>query len=311
MKILAISGGNKNGNNDAMAREALMGAKEKGAEIEFIRLLDLNIKPCTGCVACVNGMMQGKTGECIIKDDLQWLDEKIFSADGIIFVMPVFEKGSPGVMRMVQDRLFGPANDPGCCTVADMIAKKTGGPGPDPRKFDKKLMSFISIGGSQWTTRISADMNMLAMSRSWTVVDDEVFSWGKSIVMDDARVAKCRSIGENIVDAAIAGAENAEFLGDPGVCPVCHSRNFHVTDDPKETICVVCGVTGELTIKDGKMAFDVPGDQYEHAHNSMPGKMKHMDDMYRIETELNNHKATPEYKARMDKYREFIQATKP
>ena len=30
MKILGISGGTKNGNNDAMCKEALMGAKEAG-----------------------------------------------------------------------------------------------------------------------------------------------------------------------------------------------------------------------------------------------------------------------------------------
>ncbi len=38
MKILAISCGTINGNNDAMVKEALMGAQEQGAEIEFINL---------------------------------------------------------------------------------------------------------------------------------------------------------------------------------------------------------------------------------------------------------------------------------
>ena len=44
MKILGISAGTKNGNNDAMCKEALMGAKEMGAEVEFIRLHDLDLK---------------------------------------------------------------------------------------------------------------------------------------------------------------------------------------------------------------------------------------------------------------------------
>ena len=34
MKILGISGGMRNGSNDGMCIEALMGAKEMGAEVE-------------------------------------------------------------------------------------------------------------------------------------------------------------------------------------------------------------------------------------------------------------------------------------
>ena len=43
MKILGISGGMRNGSNDGMCIEALMGAKEMGAEVEFIQLQNLHI----------------------------------------------------------------------------------------------------------------------------------------------------------------------------------------------------------------------------------------------------------------------------
>ena len=311
MKILAISGGAINGNNDAMAREALMGAREQNAEIEFIRLHELDLKPCTGCVVCVNGMMGGGTGNCIIKDDMAWLGEKLISADGLIFVMPIFEKGAPAAMRLVQDRLFGPTYDAGTCTIALDIAKKTGGPGPDPRKLIPKVISFITIGGSDWMTRAAADMNLLAMSRCWKVIDNAVFPWSKSIVMNDDSVAKCHEIGVNIAKAAALGADKAEYLGDPGVCPECHSRNFHVKDDPKQTICVVCGLIGELKLEGGKMTFEIPAESYVHSHYRMSGKFEHMDDIYRIETELNEYKKTDEYKRRMENYRDFIKSTKP
>lgn len=84
-----------------MGKEALMGAKEAGAEIEFIRHFDLNLKPCTSCIAYVNRLMNGANGDCVLKDDMKWLDEKLLEADGVIWVMPVFEKGVPAIMRIV------------------------------------------------------------------------------------------------------------------------------------------------------------------------------------------------------------------
>ena len=77
MKILGISLGTKNGNNDTMCRVALEAAKEMGAEIEFIHLLDWNIDYCSGCVACSRGLVMGKGMICTRKDDYAALYNKI------------------------------------------------------------------------------------------------------------------------------------------------------------------------------------------------------------------------------------------
>ena len=309
MKVIAISGGTKDGSNDAMAREALMGAREAGADIEFIRLLDLDLKPCTGCIACVNSLMSGGSGDCVIKDAFRWLDNKILDADGLIFVMPIFEKAAPGIMNVLQDRLCGPSHDIGTNFVAGQIAEKRGKPGPDPRKLKKKVVSFISIGGSDWNTRVSCDMNIAAMTASWKVIDDIVFPWAKSIVLDDDAVAKCHTVGVHIAEAA-KDIDAAEYKGDKGVCSHCHSRNFFLGPDG-HAVCEVCGMAGTLTQAGEVFIFSVEPGQYEFAHTLMPGKLKHMDDIYRNETKLKEDKKTPEFKARQAKYRSFIQASKP
>ena len=85
MKILGISGGMRNGSNDGMCIEALMGAKEMGAEVEFIQLQNLHIEHCTGCTACVQSVLGGRGGKCVLKDDFDWLLDKMLDADGIVF----------------------------------------------------------------------------------------------------------------------------------------------------------------------------------------------------------------------------------
>lgn len=309
MKVIAISGGTKNGSNDSMAKEALMGAQEAGAEVEFIRLLDLDLKPCTGCVACVGSLMQGGNGDCVIRDDYAWLENKILDADAVVWVMPVFEKAAPAIMNIVQDRLCGPAHDTGINIVAGKIAEHTGKSGPDPRKMKPLAVSFIGVGGSDWNTRFSCDMNLAAMSPMWRVIDDVVFEWAKSIIVQDEKVAVCHQIGQNIVEA-VKDIEHAQYHGDPGVCSCCHSRNFYIHKDGTAE-CEVCGIKGKLVFGEDGPHFEFPQEQLEHAHTLIPGKMKHMDDIRQNEGQLAEDRKTPEFKERVQKYKDFIQASKP
>ena len=59
MKMIGLSLGTKMGNNEVLVKEALMGAQEMGAEVEFIRVLDYDIRACRGCVACASSLFYG------------------------------------------------------------------------------------------------------------------------------------------------------------------------------------------------------------------------------------------------------------
>lgn len=60
MKILGVSLGTKNGNNDTMCRVALEAAKEMGAEIEFIHLMDMWALPS------MHSFVTGTIPSCLI-----------------------------------------------------------------------------------------------------------------------------------------------------------------------------------------------------------------------------------------------------
>jgi multimeric flavodoxin WrbA len=319
MKVLGLSCGTLNGSNDAMCKEALMAAQQAGAEVEFINLHQLDIKHCTGCKACVMGLFSGRGNACVIKDDFQWLVDKMYDADGIIWAVPIFEKCAPGIFHTVMDR-FGPRLDRGNCMIAQKISENGGKP-IDPKYLKEKVVSFMGIGGSDWATRIQCDFNTMALTPKWTVIDNECFQWSLDIIMNDEAISRAHQIGTNLAQAAekiadgsfvpAPGIHNEDYKGAPGVCPYCHSNNFFLKEDGT-AICCLCGTEGVMKNVDGKYVFEFDADTWlPHAHDSISGKFIHGDDIQRNEGKARAAMSTDEAKARKAKYKDFIQSSKP
>lgn len=101
MKVLGITcSPRKAGNTEILVQEALAGAKETGAEVELLRISDMNIAPCDGCETC------HQTGECRIKDDMQKIYKKILTADGIILGSPVYFWSVSSQAKALMDRTY-------------------------------------------------------------------------------------------------------------------------------------------------------------------------------------------------------------
>lgn len=62
---------------------------------------------------------------------------------------------------------------------------------------------------------------------------------------------------------------------------------------------------------DGKVTFSFPPGTEALAHNTVSGKFKHADDIRENEGKLMEVKKTPEYKARMQAYKDFISSSIP
>ncbi|MBR6350185.1 MAG: flavodoxin family protein, partial [Lachnospiraceae bacterium] len=190
MKILGVSFGSRNGNNDTICRVALEEAQKLGAEVEFIHLLDWNIEHCTGCCACSVGLVTGKGNICTRKDDFaEFWNNHVLAADGILFVDPIFESGCSGLFKTVMDRV-GPGHDMAMNIVGDQISKEAGGKGVDPRFLQQKVTSYIAIGGSDWGTRAEADHAMVSLSPGWRVIDNARFQWCKDILMQEDKLER-------------------------------------------------------------------------------------------------------------------------
>ena len=197
-KIVGVSFGTKNGNNDCICKEVLKACQEEGCEIEFIRAMDLDIKHCTGCITCVKMLMSGTKNMCVHKDDFDWLAFEMFNADGVIMVDPIFETGASGLFHTIMDR-FGPRMDTGNNFIGTQIAQgrlAQGGDAakgvevPNPAIMSPKVVSYIGIGGSDWGTHVQSEHQLQAMTPSWKVIDNEWVAWSKTALMDDSLIER-------------------------------------------------------------------------------------------------------------------------
>lgn len=310
-KIVGVSFGTKNGNNDTICKVALLAAQEAGCEIEFIRAMDLNIKHCTGCIACVKALMSGRGNMCMHKDDFDWLAFKMFNADGVIMCDPIFETGASGLFHTIMDR-FGPRMDTGNNYICTEIANKMGKPEnvPNPAIMSPKVVSYIGIGGSDWGTHVESEHQIQSMTPAWKVIDNEWVPWAKTALMQDELIERAREIGTNIAEAA-KDIEHAEFKGKKGVCPHCNCNDFYLVPGENRAICCVCGLEGTVDVVDGVVTVSYKDEDLHKAHDTISGKKIHGEDIGRNEGILAEMKKTPEYKERVAFYRDAIQPVMP
>ena len=101
MKIIGFIGSpRKEGNTAWTVNKILEGAKERGAETQVWNYADLDIKPCKGCLGCVQG------DRCVIDDDMQELYSALFQADALVLGSPVYMGQMSAQAKMFTDRLF-------------------------------------------------------------------------------------------------------------------------------------------------------------------------------------------------------------
>ena len=84
-KVLAIYGSpRREGNTSLLLKQAVLGAREAGADVEEVVLRDLKMSPCLEIYGCK------KNGRCAIKDDFQALYDKLVDCDALMLASPIF-----------------------------------------------------------------------------------------------------------------------------------------------------------------------------------------------------------------------------
>jgi multimeric flavodoxin WrbA len=101
-KVLVLSASpRKGGNSEMLCDQFMLGAKEAGNQAEKIFLRDKKINYCVACDGCKrNG------GNCVQKDDMAEVLDKMIEADVIVMATPVYFYTMDAQMKTLIDRTY-------------------------------------------------------------------------------------------------------------------------------------------------------------------------------------------------------------
>jgi multimeric flavodoxin WrbA len=97
MAIVAVCGSLRDESNTNKLVKKV--AEASGFDYELINLSGMEIKPCTGCGACIMN-----EGTCIINDDMNPLCDKLMKADALIIGSPTYYMDVSGAIKCFIDR---------------------------------------------------------------------------------------------------------------------------------------------------------------------------------------------------------------
>ncbi|MGI6326413.1 MAG: flavodoxin family protein [Saccharofermentanales bacterium] len=283
MRILGLSFGRKMKNCEIMVKSALMEAEKAGADVAFIRMIDMDIKTCTGCGGCGRSLDSGGNGRCIIKDDLPYVDEEFLKADAIIVAAPVYALGPSGQLKQMADRM-GPSHDLAFLTKANeqrIADGKTGDQLVDPRNFKQRYAGLISVGGAStrnWTSFGLPIMHILCFPSHIKVIDQiDAYNMGGIAhpLLDEQLMARVARMGRNIAQACGKPHSEVPFMGDEkGTCPVCNCDLLTVRGSTTVE-CPICGIYGQLSVEGDKVQVTFSEAEQKRSRLNYDGKLEH------------------------------------
>ena len=255
-RVLGINFGRPNGNDEILLKIALNAAREEGCEVELIRYNEWKILPCTGCGAC---HAPGRGGKCVLKDDMELLEDRILDADGIIYASPIYIWGPTGGFTAMSDR-FGPNRD------RVLIKWRNGGDmekvkeaGYDLRMWKERVGAYIAVGGTMnpnYATMATSLMPCMTHSMQIRVVDELIAldsTMPGHVCKHADKLQKAAELGRNVARSIGVPKEELQWYGESGTCPYCHHNLFNVSDGNETITCCTCGVEGKVTINRGRI----------------------------------------------------------
>ena len=281
MKILGLNGSERKlGNTEILVKEALMGAEEEGAQVEMLRLTDYKVFPCDGLAPCVFGNTR-----CNLKDDFNFIVDKIFENDGVVLGTPCYILESTAIIKQLIDRAFS----------VNFRSKARG----------KPAAIIIPYATRGWTPYAFLQPNILLLFLGMEVIDRALIHTQaiNEVVLYNKALAKAREMGREVAKAVKTG--DTSYRGEPGICPICQDRVLRILRDDETVECGVCGIRGKILVEEGKIRVRFEEDAILRHRFTEENIYRHF--IYHIKPSRDYFKRTRDVtKERREPYRDYL-----
>jgi multimeric flavodoxin WrbA len=238
-QLLGLSCGNLGGSAEILLQVALTGAEDAGVDVTLVRLDELRIP---------------SGPDAPEPDDIWWFWERLVECDAWVISSPIISRTVTARLKLLTDRLLGPNAD--AAIIQGLLEARRQGADPsvpfrvDERVLKPRVAGFIAVGGaltSQWHSLALPVMHTAAFSMHIKVVDQILVTGAgtpRSVVLDNDALARANRLGRNVAGQIGRTADDAEYLGPAGLCPMCHLDV--VVLHGMDVQCATCGAQGVL-----------------------------------------------------------------
>ncbi|MDQ7822653.1 MAG: flavodoxin family protein [Candidatus Eremiobacteraeota bacterium] len=230
MNYLGIIGSaRKLGNTEILVKEALKKAHERGDKVTLIRLTDMALHPCEGCMACIF-----KGAPCHINDDMAFLLESLLDAGAVILGAPTYVLAPAGVLKLMTDRLF---------MMSTRVRSSLAG---------KRAATVAVAGVRDWEPFSLPLLNMVPLALGMELLDSfAAYAPGPGEVLLHRAVMERAALMGELLDGKALSPPPREAMH----CPLCKGTFFLIRSrDVAE--CPLCALQGTYDEKDGRMHFN-------------------------------------------------------
>jgi len=247
VRVLGLSAGNPDGSAEILLKLALQAAEAEGAEVALVRLHDLKLPT-----------RPAGPGESLDGDDGPWLWDQLMESDGLIVSTPIYSRTIAGILKLVADRLAGPAADVAFAENYRRLLEAGETPAVvfpyDERVFRPRAAGFIAVGGSltsQWRSLALPLMHQMTFSVHIAVADQLLVGGAgmpRAVVLDARALTGAARVGRSVGEQLGLAYDEVSYGGEPGLCPLCHLSIVAVNGEEVE--CATCGAGGRLVVSE-------------------------------------------------------------